>query len=91
MEQLARKIDKLGLAVRQFQDFTPTPGTLSTAMFVTGLDRDSGKPLHVARGAAERRQQRQVLEKLRGRGREGKESGGTTAGSGKSARPRTKK
>jgi hypothetical protein len=35
MEMLARKIRKMGLSVRQFQDFTPTPGTHSTAMFVT--------------------------------------------------------
>lgn len=71
MKELAGKLQKLSLTVRQFQDFTPTPGTLSTAMFVTGLDRDTLKPIHVARGGAERRAQRMMLEEtaLRARGR----------------------
>lgn len=65
MEMLARKIRKMGLSVRQFQDFTPTPGTLSTAMYVTGLDRDTLKPIHVPRGGKERRTQRLLLEEMR--------------------------
>lgn len=62
-EKLVRDMQELGLEVRQFQDFTPTPGTLSTAMFVTGIRPDNRKPLAVARNQAERRQERQVLEK----------------------------
>jgi hypothetical protein len=61
MRRLAQEAEKLGLPTRQLQDFTPTPGTLSTAMYVTGLDRDTMKPLHVARGAGERRAQRKAL------------------------------
>jgi len=62
MENLAKVVKKEGLEVRQFQDFTPTPGTISTAMYVTGLDRDTGKPLFVAKNHNERQAQRQVLE-----------------------------
>lgn len=64
MQALGAKIKKLGLPMRQFQDFTPTPGTISTAMYVSGLDRDTGKTIHVARNDKERRAQRLILEKL---------------------------
>ncbi|MEA3348129.1 MAG: radical SAM protein, partial [Pseudomonadota bacterium] len=67
MRELAQTILKNGLKARQYQDFTPTPGTLSTAMFVTGLDRDTLAPIHVPKGAAERRRQRRELEKVSGR------------------------
>lgn len=60
--QLARKLKKLDLELRQFQDFTPTPGTLATAMYVTGLHRDTEKPIFVARGQSERMKQRLILE-----------------------------
>jgi uncharacterized radical SAM protein YgiQ len=63
MTNLVRKIGALDLTVRQFQDFTPTPGTLATAMYVSGLARGTHRPIPVARGSAERRQQRLVLEK----------------------------
>lgn len=63
MVRLAEKFEQLRLPIRQFQDFTPTPGTLSTAMYVTGLDRDSRKPICVARGDGERREQRKALGK----------------------------
>lgn len=63
MTVMARKLKQLGLQVRQFQDFTPTPGTLSTAMYVTGVDRDTGNPIHVPRSGSERKAQRRVLEK----------------------------
>ncbi len=39
-ENLVQDMQKLGLQIRKFQDFTPTPGTLSTAMYVTGLNPD---------------------------------------------------
>jgi uncharacterized radical SAM protein YgiQ len=71
MERLAGRIGELGLTVRQFQDFTPTPGTVATAMYVSGLARDTHRPIPVARNAGERRRQRLVLDELLG-----KESGG---------------
>lgn len=62
MRHLSEKIAALGLSVRQLQDFTPTPGTISTAMYVSGRDRNTKRPLFVARNAGERRQQRRILE-----------------------------
>lgn len=67
MQALAEEMERLGLTVRQFQDFTPTPGTISTAMYVSGLDRDTRQPIHVPMGAAERARQRAQLEKRSGR------------------------
>jgi len=61
-EQLAIDMENLGLQVKKFQDFTPTPGTLSTAMFVTGLRPDTKKPVNVARNQAERQSERRILE-----------------------------
>ncbi len=61
---MADTLQTLGLELRQFQDFTPTPGTLATAMYVTGLHRDTGKPIFVARGQSERMRQRRILERL---------------------------
>ena len=46
-EKLVQDMQRLGLQVRKFQDFTPTPGTLSTAMYVTGLQPGSKQPLNV--------------------------------------------
>ena len=61
-EKMAARLSTLGLAVRQFQDFTPTPGTISTAMYVTELDREKRTPLFVAKKDSERRAQRQPLD-----------------------------
>ena len=36
MLELALALKKLGFKVEQVQDFTPTPGTLSTCMYYTG-------------------------------------------------------
>jgi uncharacterized radical SAM protein YgiQ len=45
----------------QAQDFYPTPGTLATAMYWTGLDPATRKAVHVARGERERAMQRALL------------------------------
>ncbi|MBM9605127.1 YgiQ family radical SAM protein [Desulfopila inferna] len=58
--QLVDTFKKLELPIRQFQDFTPTPGTLSTAMFVSGLDRDRKKI--IIPSASQRSRQRAHLE-----------------------------
>ncbi|MEA3548008.1 MAG: YgiQ family radical SAM protein [Thermodesulfobacteriota bacterium] len=62
MKLLSQKMKKLGLTVKQLQDFTPTPGTLSTAMFVSGLDRDTLEPVFIPKGGGERRRQRKAME-----------------------------
>lgn len=62
-EKLTRDMKKLGLQIRKSQDFTPTPGTLSTAMYVTGLKPGSNQPLTVPRKQSDKLQQRRILEK----------------------------
>ena len=46
----------------QVQDFYPTPGTVSTVMFYTGLDPLTGKEVYVARDPEEKRMQRALLQ-----------------------------
>jgi uncharacterized radical SAM protein YgiQ len=47
--------------LQQVQDFIPLPMMPSTAMYVTGLDYDTGQPIQVARGAGERKKQQQAF------------------------------
>ncbi len=61
MRSLVKKVRDLGLQIRQFQDFTPTPGTLSTAMYVTEL-APGKKRLYVAKNTTEKQKQRALLE-----------------------------
>ncbi len=49
------------LKVEQVQDFTPTPGSLSTCMYHTGSDPFTGEPVHVPRTAKEKRLQKALL------------------------------
>jgi uncharacterized radical SAM protein YgiQ len=60
--ELAEYLRDSGFVPDQVQDFYPTPGTLSTAMYWTGLDPLTGEAVHVARGARERAQQRALLQ-----------------------------
>ncbi len=46
----------------QVQDFYPTPGTISTAMFYTGFDPYTMKAVYVPRTAEEKRKQRLLLQ-----------------------------
>jgi uncharacterized radical SAM protein YgiQ len=59
--ELAEFIRDSGFAPDQIQDFYPTPGTLSTAMYWTGRDPLSGEAVYVARGERERAMQRALL------------------------------
>lgn len=61
MLELALTLKKLGFRVEQVQDFTPTPGTLATCMFHTGIDPESGKPLHVPASDREKGLQKALL------------------------------
>jgi uncharacterized radical SAM protein YgiQ len=61
-QKLAEDLKKIGLQVRKPQDFTPTPGTLSTAMYVTGLRADNSKPISVPRNSSERQRERRIIE-----------------------------
>ncbi|MCL2221378.1 MAG: YgiQ family radical SAM protein [Oscillospiraceae bacterium] len=51
-----------GRQPEQVQDFYPTPGTLSTCMYYTGLDPRTMKSVHVPRSKAEKTAQRALLQ-----------------------------
>ncbi len=61
MAELAVETKKLNFHLEQVQDFTPTPMTLSSAMFYTGLDPYTLKPIHVARKQEEKLGQRKYF------------------------------
>lgn len=59
---LALYIKSIGYQPEQVQDFYPTPGTVSTAMFRTGLDPFTMKPVYVARSAKDKAMQRALMQ-----------------------------
>jgi uncharacterized radical SAM protein YgiQ len=61
-EELAAFLRKTGFIPDQSQDFYPTPGTLSTAMYHTGLDPRTMEKIFVAKGKL-RREQRALISK----------------------------
>jgi uncharacterized radical SAM protein YgiQ len=61
MVDVALILKGAGLKVEQVQGFTPTPGTLSTCMYYTGLDPFTGIEVHVPRGEKEKRLQKALL------------------------------
>ncbi len=60
MIELAEYTRDHHMYTEQVQDFTPTPMTISTAMYYTGLDPFTMKPVHVPKGR-EKRIQRAIL------------------------------
>lgn len=50
--------------LQQVQDFIPTPMTVATAMYYSGLDFQTEEPIEVNRGLAERREQMRQLRPL---------------------------
>ncbi|MBQ9860501.1 MAG: YgiQ family radical SAM protein [Clostridia bacterium] len=63
--KLAQFLKKEGLHPEQVQDFYPTPGTVSTCMFYTGLDPNTLNPVYVPRTPQEKAQQRALLQYYR--------------------------
>lgn len=61
MVDLAIRLKELGLRVEQVQEFTPTPGSLSTCMYYTGIDPFTGQHVFVPRGEREKRLQKALL------------------------------
>ena len=61
MVELALFLKRSGLRVEQVQDFTPTPGTLATCMYHTGLDPLTGAAVYVPRSDREKRLQKSLL------------------------------
>lgn len=60
--ELAEYLRDAGFVPDQVQDFYPTPGTLATAMYHTGLNPLDMEPVYVAKGARERSMQRALLQ-----------------------------
>ncbi len=60
--ELALTLKRWGRQPEQVQDFYPTPGTLSTCMYYTGIEPRSGKPIYVARTDKEKAMQRALLQ-----------------------------
>ncbi len=63
--ELALFLKKEGLHPEQVQDFYPTPGTISTCMFYTGLDPYTEKPIFVPKTKEEKAEQRALLQYFR--------------------------
>ncbi len=61
MAELAVETKQLNFELEQVQDFTPTPMTLATEMYHTGLDPYTMKPIFVARTRDEKLAQRQFF------------------------------
>lgn len=61
MIDVALYLKKHRLQVEQVQDFTPTPGSLSTCIYHTGRDPYSGKEIHIPRSPQEKRLQKALL------------------------------
>ena len=60
--ELALFLKKIGIRPEQVQDFYPTPGTVSTCMFYTGLDPYTMKEVCVAKDPHEKALQRALLQ-----------------------------
>lgn len=60
--ELAVFLKKNNMRPEQVQDFYPTPGTLSTCMFYTGLDPYTMEEVYVPRTPEEKKMQRTLLQ-----------------------------
>ena len=60
--KLAEYVRDMGFNPEQVQDFYPTPSTLSTCMYYTGLDPLTMQPLYVPRSAHEKALQRALIQ-----------------------------
>lgn len=63
--ELALFLKSLRIRPEQVQDFYPTPGTISTCMFYTGLDPYTMEEVYVPRTAEEKGMQRALLQYFR--------------------------
>ena len=61
MKELVSEVKTLGIKPEQVQDFTPTPMTLSTAMYYTGIDPYSGKRVYTARSSEDKNRQKEYF------------------------------
>lgn len=61
MIKMAEYVRDHGGYTEQVQDFTPTPMTIATCMYYTGLDPFTGKKVYVARDKKEKAMQRALM------------------------------
>ena len=61
MADLAVQMKQMGYRLEQIQDFTPTPMTLSTEMYYTGIDPATMKPVYVATTPGDKADQRRLF------------------------------
>ena len=59
---LAEWLNKSGRQPEQVQDFYPTPGTLSTCMYYTGIDPRTMQPVYVPKDPHEKAMQRALMQ-----------------------------
>lgn len=59
---MAEWLNQTGRQPEQVQDFYPTPGTLSTCMYYTGLDPKTLRPVFVPKSREEKELQRALLQ-----------------------------
>ena len=60
--ELAEYCRDLGYMPEQVQDFYPTPSTLSTCMYYTGVDPRTMKPVYVPKSPHEKAMQRALIQ-----------------------------
>lgn len=58
MAELAAETKQLNFQLEQVQDFTPTPMTMATEMYYTGINPETGKNVYVARNMKDKEAQR---------------------------------
>ncbi|MBO5873701.1 MAG: YgiQ family radical SAM protein [Rikenellaceae bacterium] len=63
MKSLSRKMGRLNVFLEQIQDFTPTPMTLSSAIYYTGINPYTGEKVFVARDQEAKRRQKSYFFK----------------------------
>lgn len=68
--ELAQFLKREGLHPEQVQDFCPTPGTVSTCMFYTGLDPMTMEAVYVPRTPEQKAEQRALLQYFKPENRE---------------------
>ncbi len=61
MAEMAAELKQMGFFPEQVQDFTPTPMTLSTAIYYSGVDPYSMKPVFTARHPDEKKAQQRFF------------------------------
>ena len=60
--ELAEYVREMGVNPEQVQDFIPTPGTLSTCMYYTGLDPHTMQEVYIPRSMHEKAMQRALIQ-----------------------------